>query len=80
MLAVAASELPRDEENWAAEIKWDGMRGLAYIAAGRLLLRSRGGRDITGIYPELSALAAAKARSSSGSAPGTNREGAPVRG
>jgi bifunctional non-homologous end joining protein LigD len=59
MLATAARELPGDESRWAAEVKWDGMRALAYVSGGRIMLRSRAGRDVTSAYPELAAVAAA---------------------
>ena len=45
--------LPADPEGWAFEIKWDGVRALAYAQPGRLTLRSRNRLDITGGYPEL---------------------------
>jgi bifunctional non-homologous end joining protein LigD len=51
--------LPSDEDAWAYEIKWDGIRALAYIEAGSLRLASRGGIDITARYPELAPLAVA---------------------
>ncbi len=44
---------------WAVEMKWDGVRALAFVADGRLRLFSRTGKDITATYPELSPLAAA---------------------
>jgi bifunctional non-homologous end joining protein LigD len=46
-------DLPRDQEGWAFEIKWDGVRALAYGEPGRLTLRSRNQRDITSQYPEV---------------------------
>jgi bifunctional non-homologous end joining protein LigD len=57
MLAVPATELPEPGPAWAAEFKWDGVRAVAYLAAGRLRLLSRSGRDMTGAYPELADLA-----------------------
>jgi bifunctional non-homologous end joining protein LigD len=48
--------LPRDEENWAFEIKWDGVRAIGYAEGGRLRLESRNGNDITPRYPELRGL------------------------
>jgi bifunctional non-homologous end joining protein LigD len=51
--------LPADEDAWAYEIKWDGIRAPAYVEAGALKLRSRNGLDITARYPELAPLAAA---------------------
>jgi bifunctional non-homologous end joining protein LigD len=57
MLAVPATELPEPEPAWAAEFKWDGVRAVAYLSAGRLRLLSRSGRDMTRAYPELADLA-----------------------
>jgi bifunctional non-homologous end joining protein LigD len=57
MLATL-STLPRDEDRWAYEVKWDGVRAIAYCEAGRLRLESRTLREITSHYPELRALAA----------------------
>ena len=48
-------ELPADDGGWAYEMKWDGLRALAYIGNGRVRLLSRTGQDITGGYPELPA-------------------------
>ncbi|MBJ7329595.1 MAG: DNA ligase D [Solirubrobacteraceae bacterium] len=48
--------LPPDAEKWAYEVKWDGVRALAYGQPGRLTLHSRNQLDITGGYPELRAL------------------------
>jgi bifunctional non-homologous end joining protein LigD len=55
MLAVTGV-MPRDPENWALEMKWDGVRALAYIEKGKVRLMSRTERDITVTYPELSRL------------------------
>ena len=57
MLAVPATELPEPGPAWAAEFKWDGVRAVAYLSAGRLRLLSRSGRDMTQAYPELTDLA-----------------------
>ncbi|HEX9352319.1 MAG TPA: non-homologous end-joining DNA ligase [Streptosporangiaceae bacterium] len=57
MLAVPTGELPEPETLWAAEFKWDGVRAVAYLSAGRLRLLSRGDRDMTRSYPELADLA-----------------------
>lgn len=48
--------LPRDESEWAFEVKWDGVRAIVYSQPGRLRLESRNGNDITPTYPELLAL------------------------
>ena len=58
MLATAG-DLPPDDDRWAYEVKWDGVRVLAAVEAGGLRLTSRLGNDVTGGYPELAALAAA---------------------
>jgi bifunctional non-homologous end joining protein LigD len=52
MLATSGS-LPSDDTGWAYEMKWDGLRALAFLTDGVVRLRSRTGRDITLTYPEL---------------------------
>ena len=61
MLAVTGV-MPGDKENWALEMKWDGVRALAYIERGRVRLMSRTERDITVAYPELARLGTATTR------------------
>jgi bifunctional non-homologous end joining protein LigD len=58
MLATAG-ELPTAavEDDWAFEMKWDGVRAVGYVDDGALRLRSRNDRDITDGYPELRGLA-----------------------
>ena len=46
-------ELPVKDDGWAYEIKWDGVRAIAYSEPGRLRLESRNLNDITAQYPEL---------------------------
>jgi bifunctional non-homologous end joining protein LigD len=50
------STLPREESEWAFEVKWDGVRAIAYSQPGGLRLESRNGNDVTPAYPELQAL------------------------
>jgi bifunctional non-homologous end joining protein LigD len=57
-MRAVLSTLPPDDEGWAYEVKWDGVRAIAYCDTGRLRLESRTQRDITGHYPELRPLAA----------------------
>jgi len=52
MLAKLA-RLPADDEGWAAEIKWDGVRAIAYCRPGRLQLQTRNLNDVTAQYPEV---------------------------
>src|ERR1700691_4685688 len=61
MLALSVPGPPPDNANWALEMKWDGVRALAFIERGRVRLMSRTERDITVAYPELAGLAAAAA-------------------
>jgi bifunctional non-homologous end joining protein LigD len=53
--------LPPDDGRWAYEIKWDGVRAIAFVQGGTLGLQARSGRDISARYPELRPLAAALA-------------------
>jgi bifunctional non-homologous end joining protein LigD len=55
MLATAAA-LPRRDEGWAYEVKWDGVRALTYWQPGRMRIESRNLNDISSRYPELRAL------------------------
>jgi bifunctional non-homologous end joining protein LigD len=55
-------DLPPDDGTWAHEMKWDGLRALAYVGGGRVRLLSRTGQDITRDYPELGGLGAAVGR------------------
>ncbi|HEX2096955.1 MAG TPA: non-homologous end-joining DNA ligase [Solirubrobacterales bacterium] len=47
------SGLPASDDGWAVEVKWDGVRAIAYCQPGRLELQSRNLRDITAQYPEV---------------------------
>jgi bifunctional non-homologous end joining protein LigD len=58
MLATLGG-LPPDTGGWAFEMKWDGVRAIAFVEGGRAQFWSRTGRDVTGSYPELYGLAAA---------------------
>jgi bifunctional non-homologous end joining protein LigD len=55
-MAAKLSTLPRSDDGWAYEIKWDGVRGIAYSQPGEWRLESRNLRDISAQYPELRAL------------------------
>jgi bifunctional non-homologous end joining protein LigD len=60
-MLARTGELPGDDERWAYEIKWDGVRAIAYAEGGRIRLTARSGRDITPRYPELRELGRALA-------------------
>jgi bifunctional non-homologous end joining protein LigD len=48
--------LPRDDEEWAFEVKWDGVRAVCHSEPGRMRLHSRNLLDITPRYPEVGRL------------------------
>lgn len=53
MLATHGSVARLAPSQWAFEGKWDGYRLLVEADHGRLRLRARSGRDVTGQYPQL---------------------------
>lgn len=55
MLAKSAA-LPEDDHNFSYEIKWDGIRAIAYIQPNQLRVFSRNSLDLTAQYPELQQL------------------------
>jgi bifunctional non-homologous end joining protein LigD len=57
MLASLRRELPRDDDRYGWEFKWDGVRAIGYLADGAIRLLSRTGQDMTASYPELGVLA-----------------------
>lgn len=54
MLAQLSREVPRGE-GWLYEIKWDGVRAVAFLESG-VRFAGRKGNDITAQYPELAAV------------------------
>ncbi len=56
MLATRGGRVPTGNE-WAHEVKWDGMRLIVDIDSGRIRATSRGGNDVAAAFPELAALA-----------------------
>jgi bifunctional non-homologous end joining protein LigD len=56
MLAVAGDLPKHNDGRYAIEMKWDGVRAVAYWDGEMLRLLSRNGNDITAGYPELQAL------------------------
>ena len=53
---LAKPGAPFDSVDHLFEVKWDGMRALAYIDAGGYRIVSRHGNDITDRFPELGCL------------------------
>ncbi|HSS05031.1 MAG TPA: ATP-dependent DNA ligase [Solirubrobacterales bacterium] len=52
-LALTRKELPRGEE-WAYEQKLDGFRAIVFVDGDDAYIQSRGGKDLTRYFPELS--------------------------
>ena len=57
MMAVLRDELPADDDQWAYEMKWDGVRAIVYIEGGRPRALSRNEIDMSVAYPELREMA-----------------------
>ncbi|MFF2052207.1 ATP-dependent DNA ligase [Leifsonia sp. NPDC058194] len=59
MLATLGSDKDVDDEDeWAFEMKWDGIRAIAVVRDGTLRLTTRNGNDVTATYPDLAGLTA----------------------
>jgi len=56
MMARPSTELPPNPQQWSFEVKWDGVRAIAYAQPGRLRLESRNLNEITDAYPEVRGL------------------------
>jgi len=52
------SGLPRNEDEYAFELKWDGVRAIAYVEGGRCRLESRNLLELTKQFPEVTRLGA----------------------
>src|SRR5215211_973300 len=57
MFAMSTDALPHNDDAWAFEMKWDGMRALVTVERGRVHAVSRQGNDATARFPELEDLA-----------------------
>lgn len=55
MLARTA-EAPFSSQDWIFEVKWDGIRAIAYINKLQLSLRSRNQKELKTVFPELEEL------------------------
>jgi bifunctional non-homologous end joining protein LigD len=61
MLAKPGEVPESDSDEWAYEIKWDGVRVLGYADRGKWSMQSRRLEDVTARYPELERIAEALA-------------------
>jgi bifunctional non-homologous end joining protein LigD len=57
MTATPADGLPGDDEQWAYEMRWGGLRAAVHVEGGRATAWSLDDVDITDTYPELRAMA-----------------------
>ena len=57
MLAKPGPLPDGEDDGWAYEVKWDGIRALAYADRGKWCMQSRRLEDVTARYPELAPLA-----------------------
>ena len=49
-------DAPFNSREWLFEVKWDGYRALAFVEEAKVRLLSRNQIDLSGAYPELSAM------------------------
>jgi bifunctional non-homologous end joining protein LigD len=56
MMAVLRHSLPADDDAYGWELKWDGVRAVAYVRGDDVRLVSRNDKDMSRSYPELAAL------------------------
>ncbi|SDS94692.1 bifunctional non-homologous end joining protein LigD [Jiangella sp. DSM 45060] len=59
MMATLAPALPPDDGGWGFEVKWDGVRTIAYVTDDGVRLSSRTLRDVTRVYPDVHGVASA---------------------
>jgi bifunctional non-homologous end joining protein LigD len=52
-MSASAGELPKNQRGWAAELRWEGVRAIAFGEPGRLRLQGRELEDLTDRYPEV---------------------------
>jgi bifunctional non-homologous end joining protein LigD len=56
-LGTADDVTERDGDEWAYEMKWDGIRAVAVVRDGAVRFSTRNGIDVTATYPDLAVLA-----------------------
>ena len=57
-----APRVPGRRGSYGWELKWDGLRAVAYVSGGTVRLVSRNDKEMAGSYPELGVLAERPAR------------------
>jgi bifunctional non-homologous end joining protein LigD len=58
-MQARSAKRPPDGDEWAFELKWDGVRALLRVEDGGARITSRRGEDVTDRYPELAEIAGA---------------------
>ena len=56
-MLARSGQLPRDEQKYGFEVKWDGIRAVLFSDHGHLVLQGRNFTDFTPRYPEVRELA-----------------------
>jgi bifunctional non-homologous end joining protein LigD len=56
-MLARSGQLPRDEPKWGFEVKWDGIRTVAFCDHGHISLQGRNFTDFTPRYPEVRPMA-----------------------
>ena len=56
MKATSSAELPQPADGWDYEVKWDGMRAIAFVEGSSLRVQSSNLLDVTASWPELEGL------------------------
>lgn len=57
-MKAVIGELPAQDDLWATELKWDGMRLLLHVGTASFVFRTASGRDATTAFPELEPITA----------------------
>ena len=57
MLVSLRHEFPADDDAYGWELKWDGLRAIAYVSGDTVRLVSRNDKEMASSYPELGVLA-----------------------
>ena len=52
-MRATRGRLPSDEDKWAYEIRWEGLRAIAFCEPGHLRLAGGGEADVTSRFPEI---------------------------
>lgn len=55
-MLAQTGHLPRCDDAWVYEFKWDGIRALIFVEGGRIKAQSRNQRDLSKYFPELRAI------------------------